>query len=544
MKKLLLILFIISGYAQITNYIESNHRVYEFLSRLYIQGVINNYDEFEIPKSKNDVFGYFRQAEKNIEIMNTLDRETLAEFISEFALDYRTDSSSVVSLFPELRLKNILENKNNYLFYSYDTSGTSFFLSAIANVNVLYNKNSKEAKNSILARVGGAFKGNYKKNFGFYIEGTNGKYWGNKELTFEIPELRYNYKYASGDDVTFAGYFDESRGYLLYETEAVKIKLGRDNKLFGYGALKTIIAPANSILDNFTFNLDYKFFHYSYSLNKILSRSFADGRPKTNDKYFAYHRMSFDLGKNNRLSFGEIIVYANRGIDLSYINPFGFYKNLEHSNQDRDNAMLFFDYETRPVNNLRLYGMFLIDDIDFSKLGNGWYGNKTLINAGADLFVNLSGQPVTFSGQFIRIEPYVYSHHILENNFSHNGFSMIDPLHPNSAVTDIRAKIPLTALINADIGFTYQIHGANIYSDGKLTGNYGGNSLEGFRNGDREHIKFLDGKKEFYREFYLDINAYVMKNYRMGILLKYRNGNINYLSYDDIFANISFGIRL
>ena len=51
-----------------------------------------------------------------------------------------------------------------------------------------------------------------------------------------------------------------------------------------------------------------------------------------------------------------MIVYSNRSMDLSYINPFNFYKSAEHANQDRDNSLLFLDLQNNSLKGISFYG--------------------------------------------------------------------------------------------------------------------------------------------------------------------------------------------
>jgi hypothetical protein len=63
--------------------------------------------------------------------------------------------------------------------------------------------------------------------------------------------------------------------------------------------------------------------------------------PFYGDKFLVYHRIGFNINRHFNFGVGEFIIYGRRGIDLSYLNPFAFYKSIEHSNRDRDNSMLF-----------------------------------------------------------------------------------------------------------------------------------------------------------------------------------------------------------
>lgn len=541
MKKIFLIFaFITLAYAQTTNYVNLNHRVYDLLSRMHTLGIINNYDAFELPKTKKEVFKHLFKAIENESLLNDSDSKLLDDIFFEFELDIKNITENTKSLLPSFDFKNLLDNKTNYLYYTIDSTKSSFFISAYAEGTQLFRSGNDKSESVFLGRVGGVIKGSFKDYLGYYLDASNGMFFGDKDLTYEIPELRYNYKY-NNEFVTHNNMYDNSKGYLLFENENIKFKLGRDSKTIGLGPIKTIISENNSSYDNISFNLKYSVFNYSYSLNKLYAQNSS---AIFIEKFMAYHRFSFDLGKNNLLSFGEIIVYANRGLDISYLNPFGFFKNLEHVNQDRDNPMLFVDYSTIITKGHKLYFMLLIDDVDFGKLGNGWWGNKLLYNVGTESVINLDNFPLVLNLQYIRIEPYVFTHHVNDNNYSSSNYSLSDPLVPNSHTFHINLKMPFHYKLKTEIGFSYKEHGANLYDNGSLITNYGGNVLEGRRDNDSEYIKFMDGKKEIYKEAYFKLDYNLLQNYRLSFLLKHRNGILNYKSYNDIFSNLSLFINI
>jgi hypothetical protein len=190
-----------------------------------------------------------------------------------------------------------------------------------------------------------------------------------------------------------------------------------------------------------------------------------------------------------------MIIYGNRGIDLSYLNPFTFYKSVEHSNQDRDNSMLFFDINYKPASGLKLFSSLLIDDISFGKIGTGWFGNQTLLHAGlfsANLYKII---PADISLEYLRIEPYTLTHRLPGNNFTHNGYNVGEDLQPNSELFFSQINYRFNHRLSCAISFTYAIHGANpLDTDGSIR-NVGGDINLGHRIMDSESVEFLDGIK-------------------------------------------------
>ncbi|MBI2418212.1 MAG: hypothetical protein HYV28_10000, partial [Ignavibacteriales bacterium] len=132
--------------------------------------------------------------------------------------------------------------------------------------------------------------------------------------------------------------------------------------------------------------LSYNFFHGRLlGIPRYASDSIQGQITTIPDKFIASHRLQFLIGKSTKFGVGEIIIYSNRSADFSYMNPLVFFKSIEHSNRDRDNAMLYFDLST-VYNGIKPYAMLLLDDIDYSKIGTGWYGNSVLWNTGVSIY--------------------------------------------------------------------------------------------------------------------------------------------------------------
>ena len=232
-------------------------------------------------------------------------------------------------------------------------------------------------------------------------------------------------------------------------------------------------------------------------------------------------------------------------MDFSYLNPFNFYKSSEHLNQDRDNSMLFFDFYNKSIKGLKLFTTILLDDIDFGKIGTGWYGNKTLMNFG--LYSNLLYKylPVDFELQYIRIEPYVFSHRLPQNNFTNFNFNIGSTLQPNTGAAIIKLYYRPYYRINMSLSFMYAEHGANIYDDNKnLAVNYGGNILEGHRVGDSEKVYFLDGKREVFRKISLATTYEPKKNIILSLYANYSNNLLAASQFQEkVFINFALNIK-
>jgi hypothetical protein len=303
--------------------------------------------------------------------------------------------------------------------------------------------------------------------------------------------------------------------------------------------------------DYLNLNLNYKVFSFNYIHGKLIGSrtdtfdSLYGVQTSITDKYLVYHRLGINL-KSTNIGFGEMIVYSRRSWDLGYLNPFNFYKSVEHAGQDRDNSLLFFDISHIPFSGLKLYGAVNIDDIDFSKVGTGWHGNKLLYNAGFFTTFLHNYTSIDIGGQYLHIDPYLYSHRIFDNNVTNSSYSLIDPLQPNSENLVFRINYyPLRRLKFRLDGF-YARHGANpLNPDGSIKRNVGGDVLVGHRDIDDLKAEFLDGDIEYLRRFSLTAVYEPIKGYNIELSLKYVDDSLqNNVGNKYLLSLITINLKL
>jgi hypothetical protein len=542
-KSLLLFMFFFSTLFAQTGYVQVGNPVYSFLERYSQLGIIENYNQFEIPKTKAEVISYLSELVKQNPKLSEIDKQKLNYFIKEFSYDISQSTYSLKSLAGNGL--NYLEADNpKYLFFSSGKEG-SFFVNLIAGANGISKSGSDLNQNSVFPYVfGGELSGSFGNNLGFMIRGINGSYFGEKSLLRNEPEFDYNYKFNQSDTLYGSSYFDHSEGYLTYQSKFASIKIARDRVNLGYGKIKTILGNVSPRMDYLALNLKYKFMKFSFIHGKLLgSKSITSAGRFVTDKFFVYHRFAFDLSQGSQFGIGETVIYSRRGIDLSYLNPFVFYKSAEHANQDRDNSMLFADFRsTSLIPKVTFYLQFMLDDMDFSKIGTGWYGNQTLWNFGiSSPALNLL--PADIIGfQMIRIEPYFYTHRIPDNSFTNSGYTLTDNLEPNSVLFSVNYDFSLKYNLDFSLNYIYSIHGANKTSNSGTITNYGGDVLVGHRSSDNLNVKFLDGIREAKNDINFIVRYEPLFNY--VLLLRANYSTVELSANKKSYFNFYFGFNI
>ncbi|MCP5064037.1 MAG: hypothetical protein GY936_16470 [Ignavibacteriae bacterium] len=547
MKKKLIILFVIiftSIVQSQVGYVSIDDEIYNYLERMNTIGIIEDYNSFELPKTRSEITKHLIEITKKQINLDSIDKKKLDDFINEFELDIKNSTLESESFIPNGQLKYLLSDKEKYLYSYHDSNKVSVFVNLIGKLDYL-SKNQSDPNynsNSLVYRFGGEVRGSLFNRLGFSARTTNGSFSGNKKLAQSFGSLKYNYKFTNTTGSELGeNFFDETESFLFLDFNYANFKIGNDRKLIGYGTHKLFLGDIAPRLEYFQLNLNYKSIHFSSFHGKLLgsNQSGYDSEYGSlnaiTDKYLAYHRVNFAFSKHFNFSLGEMIIYSRRNLDISYINPFNFYKSSEHANQDRDNSMLFLDIQNNSIKGLKIFSSLLIDDIDFGKVGTGWYGNQTLLNIGVFSSLLYNYVPIDMELQYIRIDPFVFSHRIPDNNFTNLNFNMATNLQPNTSAGNLNLYYRPTHRININLGITYAVHGANAIDENDAIVNYGGDLLTGYRIGDKEEVYFLDGEKEIFRNIKIKTTYEPIKNWIFVLDINYFNNSLARSHFEKYF---------
>ncbi len=533
-------------------YVSVDDEIYLFLERMQSLDIIENYNSFELPKTRKEITGYLSEIITKIDKLDKIDRYKLNDFVSEFEYDLFKTNKNTNSFIPNCEINYTLTDKEKYLYLYTDSNKTNLFVNALGILNYLNESQNQTNVRTFLYRFGGEIRGSLFNRLGFYSKVTNGSYSGNKKLAQSFGSLSYNYKLnnETGSEIG-DNFFDETESFLTLDYDYIKFKIGNDRKLLGNGAHKIFLSNNAPRMEYLELNIKYKSILFSSFHGKLLGAKLHKfENPMSNyteifDKYLVYHRLQIAPTNHLSLGLGEMVIYANRNIDFSYLNPFNFYKSSEHINQDRDNSMLFFDLQNNSFNGLKLYATVLLDDLDFGKIGTGWYGNKTLMNFGFYSNLLYKYLPLDFELQYIRIEPYVFAHRLQKNNFTNLNFNLGTTLQPNTGAGIVKLYYRPFHRVNVELSFMYAEHGSNSYNEkGELIYNNGGNILEGHRAEDSDKVYFLDGEREIFREITFITTYEPKKNIILSLYANYLNNLLAASQFQEkLFINFALNIK-
>lgn len=547
MKKafFIFVLFSLTLFAQ-AEYVPSEHNIYSFLKRMQTLHLINGYDDYHKPITRSDVAKYLTAISTNKNKLDAYDNHLLSYYLIEFKYDINQSADGYQGLFNSTGY-NMLSEYPKFIYFYANTDTGSVFVNVYLNSSSLSTNKVGDKYPSIIENVGGIFRGTFFNHFGYYLEGSNGKVFTNKSAALTLRELRYNFKLNEKPDESF---YDDTRGHLSLDFDNIKFKIGRDRQIVGYGINKPILDDFSPKYDYASLSLKFGKFSFNYFHGKLLgektfhSDSITGGVHKIDEKFIGYHRIGFDVSRDFQFGFGELIIYSNRSADLSYINPFNFYKSVEHSSQDRDNSLMFIDAANNSIPGTKLYSSLILDDIDYSKLNSGWWGNQFIFQIGASFYNFYQILPIDFHIEYFRIEPYVFTHRLPSNNYTNYGFELGPDIQPNSGRFSLLINYRFTSKIRTSVAFDYTVHGANpIDINGNVIRNVGGDINFGHRATDATQAEFLDGQKEIFRNFSFIINYELFSGIIINLVGAYTHDNLQ-LNKIEKYWNMHLSLNL
>jgi hypothetical protein len=502
-----------------------DHPVYKFLLRQQMRGLITDFHWGMLPLSRGEIARLLDELGADRSQLSRVDAKMLQDFDTEFEYDL---NKTVLKAKPEFSLSTVLDNDRQKYLAAYEDSVASLFADGFGFLS--YRAGSGDSIGSpyiFLGQLGFRVRGTLHDKLGFYLEASNGqRFSGDPNFGMLDYRLKANTKFQTGGK-----YFDFTTGYLDYDTDWLRLTIGREQVLWGMGFGDRLILSNNTLpFDYGKIDLQYKSLHYSF-LSGSLTGTDTLGN-QFSSKYIAAHRLEFDLFPKVRVGLNEMILYSNRPINFAYLNPFIFLASADRTADpsNSNNALIGIDFEVLPIKGVRFTGTLLIDDLNFETLkyagedirGNdnkfGWQGGIQWTDAFA--VPNLS-----LTTEYTRINPFVYSHRSVANSYSHLDIPLGPLLQPNSDEWLFGLDLDLTYRLTVSGQIRIQRTGENILdSHGFMIYNAGSDILRG--DGDGLHANvFLEGRRVNTTLLSLLLEWQPIKQYFVEIQYFYRSFN-------------------
>ncbi len=530
LKKIIYVVFLLSlkysAFSQV-EHVQVANPVYSFLVHFENLGFLPHKSLSNLPLQKKEIIDCLRLIRENDKKLSSNLIQSLEKYEVEFGIKkpinrvvFASSSDSNQVLFTGL-----LTQDEKYIYHNIDSNNEISF-KPLARIDMRGERNDKSNSSVTLAQFGLRLNGTIDNQLGYYLQATNGTILaGEKRIALEDELLNQNIKL-----VDLNSDFDFSESNIRFDSKWFYAGIGRETRLIGSGMNQRLFVSSSSpasdaIMLGVKFsNFEYRFNHFSL-LAVPDSNAIVGASTHIQSKYVAMHRASFRPSWGE-ISYWEAITYSNRAMDIGYLNPLTFMKSIEHALRDRDNSMMGIDLTVRVFDGMQIKGSYILDDIIFSSIGTGFWGNKAAMNIAA-----LYSTPwaLDFGFEYSRIEPYTFSHFNYQNSYTNDKMMFGSSLLPNSESFAMNFKYWYGGRYPLYLNLMWQRHGDNILdSAGNIIKNVGGDPLQTINwVRDNSKVTFLDGilRNIFYIEFGSKYEIYRGFNLGLAILNKNLNGN-------------------
>ena len=217
---------------------------------------------------------------------------------------------------------------------------------------------------------------------------------------------------------------DFKRVYVRFPLSKLEIMVGRDQISWGTGFRGTVgtsdnSPPFNLILFRGRFG-PIKGTAFTAQLDRMWHDQEGPTRRYLADRYLSGHRLDWLVNDWIEVGISELVLYGGeaRGVEWQYLNPVLPYYASQFNADTDDNVMFLLEGAIRPVDGLRLYGEWLIDDFQYVA---GDDPNAVAWLAGVVWNRLLASRKVNIRGEYARANRWVYTHLVQENQFTHFG---------------------------------------------------------------------------------------------------------------------------
>ncbi|MCQ2341034.1 MAG: hypothetical protein MJZ48_01040 [Paludibacteraceae bacterium] len=428
-------------------------RLYDYLDELATDGVIRSLTEAVRPYTRVQVAQMLVEAQAADSLMNKRQKDDLAFYLNEFSLERDTMRNGYVQYTDHRTFNLSLADPQ----FSYMTKNKLFKMQIkpILGAEVIGSK-----KGAVVKRWYGA---ELQMDIAHHVsiwgslrdKSWNGewflrdKYYPNQAAKIDGAKLTKapylnNLQGVQYKEANYGGDFSDSKGGISLYTWWGSIGLSRENIRWGdaYHA-SNILSGRNPAVPQLNLQLtpvwwfQFDYFHAwlisnvkdstDYYLENTSKGTDREYRPRS--KYMAANMFTFKPCKWVHFSIGNSIVYAEKTPQAAYFIPIAFYKSLDHLltkglSSENQNSQAFFTLTVRPVDHLKLYGSFYLDEFKFDRLKKS---NKQKNPVSYLVGFDWTGWPVkglSLKGEFMRSYIACYTHSINVLEYTSNSYNM------------------------------------------------------------------------------------------------------------------------
>jgi len=499
-----ILLFSTSSSAQSTN-VPLEHWSYDLLERFKAKGYIEDFLDSTKPFSRKEIARAVAQVVQKVSEgapATKTDRELLRELEVEFAEELSQIGTQVAGP-PRWHLYPVRSRTSNGV-YSWKDSSSCLVVDPVLKVGCVRRTGDvgSSPDRIFITVVGGTVRGALKGSLGFYLNARETQQKGNRPFSSYTELNREHGLPIVLTDQNSVSY-DETDAYLTLPCRWFQLEFGKQFHDWGPGYWGNLTlsnyAPSFEALKIKARYGHWKFVWLTGALRTDLPE-YSYNAPYSNtprkvrkQKYIAAHRLEFAPHPRIAVGINEAIIYGERGIEPGYLIPTIFFWSEQHYIYGDDNATIGADIAAYPLQGLKLYSEVFIDDLSLKHFDLSRPDNKWAILGGIFLVDPFGIPDSDFRMEYVRVEPYVYTHRIPINVYRNHGYVLGHWISPNSDGLFSEFNYRFSRGLLATLSFRRLRHGRNIYENGEMIRNVGGDIDFPIEYKSSGRKRFLDG---------------------------------------------------
>ncbi len=126
-----------------------SHPVYDYLKKMQLKGLINDYNSGNIPISRKEVGEYLTIINDHQNKLAGIDKQFLDDYKVEFENDISGEVKNQESLLSDFSIDKIFKDKKQKYLYFYKDTNATFFLDVMGNISHRESNGDSIKTNSI-----------------------------------------------------------------------------------------------------------------------------------------------------------------------------------------------------------------------------------------------------------------------------------------------------------------------------------------------------------------------------------------------------------
>lgn len=227
---------------------------------------------------------------------------------------------------------------------------------------------------------------------------------------------------------------------------------GNDKHFIGDGQRSLLLSENAAAYPFFQTRLNIWKINYIHQVN-VMRDIVAGAGSKRFPKYSSQHTLSMNISPRLNFYVFETVVWRkqdsarHRGLDLTYLNPFLFFRPAEFNQGSPDNVIMGLGGKLRVFGKTYLYGQFLLDEFNlkFVSKNQGWWGSKYGYQAGFKSLGLFKDKKSIVMMEYLQMRPFTYSHSYTLQNYGYLHQPLAHPLGSNFRELNGVLRIALSA---------------------------------------------------------------------------------------------------